>query len=82
MYKFSSGINNRERLVNGMQMLPSQHSINVEEFRGKRIRFLLYSHDTFGLGHIRRALSLAEYFTSALPDAQVLIVTGSPFAHS
>ncbi len=45
-------------------------------------RFLMYSHDTFGLGHVRRALSLAAHFVEALPGAQVLIVTGSPLAHA
>ncbi len=45
-------------------------------------RFLLYCHDTYGLGHLRRTLSLAEYFTSVLPHAEVLLVTGSPLAHS
>lgn len=58
------------------------NSVDVNQFRGMGIRFLLYSHDTFGLGHLRRALSLAAHFTTALPDSQVLIVTGSPFAHS
>lgn len=48
----------------------------------KRIRFLLYCHDTFGLGHIRRTLSLATSFTSLLPNAEVVIVTGSPMAHA
>jgi predicted glycosyltransferase len=46
------------------------------------IRFLLYCHDTFGLGHLRRTLSLAAYFTAILPEAEALIVTGSPMAHA
>ncbi len=65
-----------------MQTLLSQPTKEAEQFRGMRVRFLLYSHDTFGLGHLRRALSLSAYFTTALPDAYVLIVTGSPFAHA
>jgi predicted glycosyltransferase len=44
------------------------------------LRFLLYCHDTFGLGHLRRTLSLAKHFTATLPDAEALIVTGSPLA--
>ncbi len=48
----------------------------------RRTHFLLYCHDTFGLGHIRRTLSLAASFTSLLPNAEVLIVTGSPLAHA
>lgn len=50
--------------------------------RSHTLRFLLYCHDTFGLGHLRRTLSLAEQFTTALPNAEVLIVTGSPVAHA
>ncbi len=46
------------------------------------IRFLLYCHDTYGLGHLRRTLSLATHFTSVLPQAEVLLVTGSPLAHN
>ncbi|HET7640300.1 MAG TPA: hypothetical protein VFK47_16370, partial [Ktedonobacteraceae bacterium] len=46
------------------------------------LRFLLYCHDTFGLGHFRRTLSLAKYFTTILPGAEALIVTGSPLAHA
>lgn len=45
-------------------------------------RFLLYGHDSFGLGHLRRMISLATHFTAAMPNAEVLIVTGSPLAHS
>ena len=45
-------------------------------------RFLLYGHDSFGLGHLRRMLSLATHFTATMPDVEVLIVTGSPLAHS
>ncbi len=50
--------------------------------RESGLRFLLYCHDTFGLGHLRRALSLAAHFTSRLPRAEVLVVTGSPLAHA
>src|SRR3989442_8946048 len=42
----------------------------------------LYSHDTFGLGNIHRTLLVAEALTGALPDAAVLIVTGSPVIHA
>ena len=45
-------------------------------------RFLFYCHDTFGLGHFRRTLSLAKHFTAMLPGAEALIVTGSPLAHA
>ncbi len=43
-------------------------------------RILLYSHDTYGLGHIRRARTLAAALTEADPTLSALIVTGSPVA--
>lgn len=41
-------------------------------------RILLYSHDSYGLGHFRRTLTLCEGLLQELPGAEVLIVTGSP----
>ena len=46
--------------------------------RGTRIIF--YSHDTFGLGHLRRSRALATAMTRADPTASALILTGSPVA--
>ncbi len=46
--------------------------------RGPRI--MLYSHDTFGLGHLRRSRTLAAAITSASSGASALILTGSPVA--
>jgi predicted glycosyltransferase len=43
-------------------------------------RILLYSHDTFGLGHLRRSRTIAQALTGADPEAAALIVTGSPVA--
>ena len=40
-------------------------------------RVLIYSHDTFGLGHLRRARTLAEAIVRGA-RAQVAIVSGSP----
>ena len=45
-------------------------------------KILLYSHDTAGLGNIRRTLLLAEAFASAYPRGAVLVVTGSPVIHA
>ncbi|MFN3642444.1 MAG: glycosyltransferase family protein [Gemmobacter sp.] len=47
---------------------------------GAGFRVLLYSHDTFGLGHLRRTRTIASALTEAFPDASALIVTGSPVA--
>ena len=65
-----------------MQMLSMPTSLFENHAIDNKMRFLFYCHDTYGLGHIRRALSLAAYFTETMPNAEVLIVTGSPFAHS
>ncbi len=43
-------------------------------------RILFYSHDTFGLGHLRRSRAIAAALTAADPAASALIVTGSPIA--
>jgi predicted glycosyltransferase len=42
---------------------------------------LLYCHDTFGLGHLRRTLSLVEALHERRPDLSQLVATGSPLAH-
>lgn len=41
---------------------------------------MLYCHDTFGLGHLRRTLALAHHLREAWPATSQLIVTGSPVA--
>ena len=45
-------------------------------------RILLYSHDTFGLGNIRRTLLLAQELIDQYPRAAVLLITGSQMIHS
>ncbi|SLN73159.1 glycosyltransferase family protein [Ruegeria meonggei] len=47
---------------------------------GRAPRILFYSHDTFGLGHLRRSRTLAGAITQANPEASALILTGSPVA--
>ncbi len=44
-------------------------------------RLMIYSHDTFGLGHLRRSLNLAAALARAVPDLSVMLVTGSAVAH-
>lgn len=43
-------------------------------------RFLLYSHDSWGLGHLRRSLTIASALVRAFPEAGAMVVTGSPCA--
>ena len=41
-------------------------------------RVLIYSHDTFGLGHLRRSRTIANILASEASDVSVIIVSGSP----
>ncbi len=41
-------------------------------------RIMLYSHDTYGLGHIRRARTIATALAARFSNASILIATGSP----
>ncbi len=43
-------------------------------------RIMFYSHDTYGLGHLRRSRALASALTAADPAASAIILTGSPVA--
>lgn len=40
-------------------------------------RVLIYSHDTFGLGHIRRCRAIANSLVAGHPQISVIIVSGS-----
>lgn len=40
-------------------------------------RVLIYSHDTFGLGHIRRCRAIANALVASYPHISVVIVSGS-----
>jgi predicted glycosyltransferase len=45
-------------------------------------RLLIYSHDTFGLGHLRRCRTIAHALVQSRRDLQVLILSGSPIIGS
>jgi len=45
------------------------------------VTVMFYSHDSYGLGHLRRTLTLARFFRASRPLLSQLIVTGSPLAH-
>ena len=44
------------------------------------LRVMLYSHDSVGLGHLRRNLAIAGEITKSFSGASAMIVTGSPCA--
>ena len=45
-------------------------------------RLLMYSHDSFGLGHLRRCRSIAQNLVQTFPDLEVLILSGLPIIAS
>jgi predicted glycosyltransferase len=60
----------------------AEHDVLCCAARSTAPKVLLYSHDTFGLGNIRRTLLLAESLGDAYSSASLLIVTGSPMIHA
>jgi predicted glycosyltransferase len=46
------------------------------------MRLMVYSHDTFGLGNIRRMLAICKYVHASIPDLSILILSGSPMLQS
>src|SRR5687767_3515569 len=49
---------------------------------GRSLRLALFTHDTFGLGHVRRSVRIMRALAEAEPDAAQLLVTGSPALHA
>ncbi|MDW8470066.1 MAG: hypothetical protein RML56_15000 [Burkholderiales bacterium] len=45
-------------------------------------RILIYSHDTFGLGHLRRCRTIAHALVDRFKHLSVLILSGSPIIGS
>ncbi len=45
---------------------------------GQHARVLIYSHDTFGLGHLRRSRAIANALVAERPGVSVVIISGSP----
>ncbi len=48
----------------------------------RRCKVFLYSHDTFGLGHLRRNLAIAEHLLGRGQQFDVWLLTGSPVIRS
>ena len=46
------------------------------------MKLMVYSHDAFGLGNIRRMLAICQYLINTLSDVSILVVSGSPALHS
>ena len=60
-----------------MQALPSAGR-DAASSRPERARVLIYSHDTFGLGHLRRSRAIANALVQERPQVSVVIISGSP----
>ncbi len=45
-------------------------------------KIVVYSHDTFGLGNVRRMLAITEHLLDTIPDLSILLISGSPMIHS
>jgi predicted glycosyltransferase len=63
-------------LVTSLDKDPDPRSIQPGRAQGPRV--LIYSHDTFGLGHLRRSRAIANAIVKDRPDASVVIISGSP----
>jgi len=50
--------------------------------RNDHTRILIYSHDSFGLGHLRRCRTIAHHLVDRHKDMSVLILSGSPIIGS
>jgi predicted glycosyltransferase len=46
------------------------------------MKLMVYSHDAFGLGNIRRMLAICEHLLKVIPELSILVVSGSPALHS
>jgi predicted glycosyltransferase len=50
--------------------------------KSSKPKILIYSHDSFGLGHLRRCRAIAHSLVDSNQDASVLILSGSPIIGS
>jgi PAS domain S-box-containing protein len=69
------------RDLNRREPSPGVYSATADTAFGAGTRLLVYSHDTFGLGHLQRSLNLIRRLIAEHPGLSVLLVTGSPMVH-
>ena len=46
------------------------------------MRLIVYSHDAFGLGNIRRMLAICQHLLETIPEISILVLSGSPAIHN
>src|SRR5260221_10189468 len=71
---------NRREVGNGKKQLAAKKNGDRRPRRESRV--LIYSHDTFGLGHLRRCRTIAHALVERNPGMSVLILSGSPIIGS
>lgn len=49
---------------------------------GKYQRIMVYSHDAYGLGNIRRMLAICKSLLKSIPNLSILLISGSPMLQS
>ena len=72
-----------QQLTNQFASVPSQVSAAQQvsqqpenTSQSRRLRIVLYSHDTMGLGHKRRNLLIAQTIGASALDADILLISG------
>jgi predicted glycosyltransferase len=60
--------------------LLSSAPARIKQHRFSEVRILMYSHDTFGLGHLRRCRAIAHALVGQFKGVHVLIISGSQIA--
>lgn len=65
-----------------MQQIPLNAVPRLAPRADNRPRVLLYSHDTYGLGHLRRNLAIAAHLLRRSQPFSALLLTGSPVVSS
>ena len=59
--------------------MPPTYSQSIT--RGEYRKIMVYSHDAYGLGNIRRMLAICKYLLKSNPNLSILLVSGSPMLH-
>lgn len=45
------------------------------------MKIMVYSHDTYGLGNLRRMLAICQILLDEIPELSILLVSSSPLVH-
>ncbi len=54
----------------------------VRKLKGSRVsKIAIYAHDSYGLGHLRRSLVIANSILQLNPSVQILLISGSAVSH-